>query len=155
MPSTYPSSVPSTSCCAPRSSTATTVACHIPPQLRFTRGVLDLRSVVMVTLACFTFPRCSSLLPKQPRFASLRCEAPNSRVIPAPLRFPSACGLAAAVTASRLRPFGAFSSQQSGDVCVLTLRRFADSLLSKQPRACASDSRSSTAVVTFAFSHFV
>jgi hypothetical protein len=72
-----PSSVPSTSPCAPKSSMATTVACHSPPQLRFDSSVSGLwcrhgdccsRRIVELLLAsaeaaasCSSLLRCSQL----------------------------------------------------------------------------------------------
>jgi hypothetical protein len=117
LPSTYPSSVPSTSCCAPRSSTATTVACHIPPQLRFARRSLGL-CPSLVTRVCSTVPRRVLVAAETAsvRSSSLRGsrESSDSRT-----HDPLTCLLTAAETAMGRLIVGFLSMQQSNDHCLL------------------------------------
>lgn len=113
MPSTYPSSVPSTGCCAPESSTAIAVACHIPPHLRVARGDL-----VCVSRCCD-----SCLL----HFEVLLARDCRNSCVPAPLRCGAHvesgdfcllaalkwCSLASAEAVARVLLFGALCSQKS------------------------------------------
>jgi hypothetical protein len=105
LPSTYPSSVPSTSPCAPKSSMATTVACHNPPQLRFDSSRSGLCRRCGDGCLC-----CASRLPlaaaETAAFCTRSCNPPNCRVVVARPPPPLIRRLAAAETTSRLRLLG-------------------------------------------------
>jgi hypothetical protein len=108
----------------------------------------------LVTLVRSATRRFLSLLSKQLRLVSPRERLPtvgDSCL----LSVSSICPRDAAEATSCLRLFVPSCLQQSGDLRLFTLSRLADSMLPKQPRACASDSSASTPVVTPVFSHTI